>query len=300
MIFLKFLSGFFIVVSAAVLTPVLLNAQPQGEIEMRVSFLPDGFDNEPNITPFTCMRRTGVRSCYRLALKLPSGFGARFDSKIFNNSTGLDLEIETVNLKYTYVYMTMPPAGGTVTFYASENEEMTAEHIFPPDEPGMTLHFDIDIKLQRMQTRPEGVALDGTRTRRTLRDRSRSNRRENTETENGIDEVQELTLHTANETQVYENVDKEPVLIEGYEAFQERLIYPEKAKNNGIEGVVHLEFIVNKQGLVEQPEVIRSLSEETDQEALRMIREAKFEPGILNGRPVNVRYILPVYFNLSD
>lgn len=73
--------------------------------------------------------------------------------------------------------------------------------------------------------------------------------------------------------------------------------YPEEARKNNIEGRVILSFIVNKEGRVVDPQVVRGVSPELDQEALRVIGQmGKWTPGKQRGVPVNVKYTLPISF----
>ena len=300
MIFIKILARIIIVLLFAGFASVLLNAQPTDEIDLRVNFLQDGFDNEPGIRPFSCMSGSGDRGCYRLVLRMPENFGAKFSSKMLSATYPIDLELETIRQGGNFVYLTMPTTGGTLTFYAQQKDNISVQHIFPPDEPGITLHYEIEITLRQQQVEPKGVILDGSnRTRRSLRGRSRIQHTES-ETVQKKNSDRELGQSSQPDNEVYEAVDQDPVLIEGFEALQGRVDYPEAAKEAGIEGMVHIEFIINEQGEVVEPNVVRSLSEETDKEALRVIAETKFEPGILNGQPVKVYYSLPIYFRLSE
>lgn len=74
--------------------------------------------------------------------------------------------------------------------------------------------------------------------------------------------------------------------------------YPERARKAGIEGTVTVRFIVNKQGQVENPEIDQGIIPELDQEALRFIKNAEFEPGKQRGQAVRVQMIQPVVFQL--
>lgn len=95
-------------------------------------------------------------------------------------------------------------------------------------------------------------------------------------------------------------VEEMPELIGGLASIQEKINYPEMARRAGIEGRVYVQFIVNEQGEVEDPQVIRGIGGGADEEALRAVREAKFKPGMQRGRPVRVQYSLPVVFRLQN
>ena len=73
------------------------------------------------------------------------------------------------------------------------------------------------------------------------------------------------------------------------------------AKEQGIQGKVILQFVVKKDGSVGEVKVLRSLSPDCDNEAMRVVRNLpKFKPGKQNGKPVNVWYTLPITFHFSN
>ncbi len=87
-----------------------------------------------------------------------------------------------------------------------------------------------------------------------------------------------------------------PELIGGTNELQKKVRYPTVLEGSGIEGQVDLKFMINEFGEVTEPEVIQSLHESADSEAIRVIREAKFKPGIVDGLPVRVQFNMPVFF----
>ena len=100
------------------------------------------------------------------------------------------------------------------------------------------------------------------------------------------------------EGEVFVVVEQMPQLLGGLRALQQKINYPEIAGKAGIEGRVIVQFIVDKQGRVTAPRVIRGLGGGCDEEALRVVREARFRPGFQRGRPVNVKMTLPITFRL--
>ena len=76
--------------------------------------------------------------------------------------------------------------------------------------------------------------------------------------------------------------------------------YPESAVKNGIEGRVSCAFVVGKDGAISEAEVIRGVSPELNEEALRVINSMPvWSPGKQRGKVVNVKYTVPVTFRLS-
>jgi len=94
-------------------------------------------------------------------------------------------------------------------------------------------------------------------------------------------------------------VEEMPKLIGGLGALQSKVQYPKMAARAGIEGRVTIQFIVNESGDVENAKVIKGIGGGCDDEALRVISEAKFEPGIQRGRAVRVQYSIPIIFKLQ-
>ncbi|MEX2601735.1 MAG: energy transducer TonB [Balneolaceae bacterium] len=94
-------------------------------------------------------------------------------------------------------------------------------------------------------------------------------------------------------------VEEMPELIGGLAVLMDELSYPERARRAGIEGRVFVQFIVNEQGRVERPRVIRGIGAGCDEEALRVVSQAQFNPGLQNGQPVRVQYSLPIVYQLQ-
>ena len=77
------------------------------------------------------------------------------------------------------------------------------------------------------------------------------------------------------------------------------ITYPEMARKAGIEGRVTVQFIVNELGSVTEAQVLRGIGGGCDEEALRIVREAKFKPGKQRGKAVKVKMSLPITFRLK-
>lgn len=76
--------------------------------------------------------------------------------------------------------------------------------------------------------------------------------------------------------------------------------YPISAQESGIQGRVIVQFVVNKDGTVSDPVVLRSVSSVLDREAVRVIMSMpRWRPGMQGGRPVRATYALPVSFKLK-
>ena len=78
------------------------------------------------------------------------------------------------------------------------------------------------------------------------------------------------------------------------------LRYPPAARENGIEGRVVLQFVVDESGKISDIQVLRDIGGGTAEEAQRVVKMMPpWKPGKQNGNPVKVYYKLPVTFKLS-
>lgn len=79
----------------------------------------------------------------------------------------------------------------------------------------------------------------------------------------------------------------------------ERLIYPQDAKDAGKQGRVVLQFTVNKVGRMENIRVLRGCYQSLDEEALRVVKASpEWKPGMMDGKAVSVTYTFPIVFKL--
>lgn len=79
----------------------------------------------------------------------------------------------------------------------------------------------------------------------------------------------------------------------------QRLVYPEIAKENGVQGRVTLQFTIEKDGSLTKVKVVRGVDPSLDKEAVRVVSMSpKWEPGRQRDRAVPVTYTFPVIFKL--
>lgn len=108
------------------------------------------------------------------------------------------------------------------------------------------------------------------------------------------------------DTQVYnfQSMENPPQYPGGMQKFYDfigaTLRYPPMAADNNIEGAVLVSFTIEKDGTLTEPKVDRKLGYGTDEEALRVLRMSKrWNPGMQNGKPVRVKYNIPIKFKLG-
>jgi TonB family protein len=103
---------------------------------------------------------------------------------------------------------------------------------------------------------------------------------------------------------VYTMADQQPEYLGGYtqlvQDIRATMKYPKSARKKGIEGTVYVSFVVDTLGNALPGRVIKGIDEECDAEAMRAVSTLKkWEPGRHKGKPVFVRFVLPIKFSLK-
>lgn len=103
---------------------------------------------------------------------------------------------------------------------------------------------------------------------------------------------------------VYDVVEEMPQFPGGYDALLKFLMtntnYPAEAMTKGMQGRVLVQFVVNKEGCLQDVQLLRRVDPLLDEEALRVVNSMpRWRPGKQKGQPVNVQYTLPVVFSLQ-
>ena len=103
---------------------------------------------------------------------------------------------------------------------------------------------------------------------------------------------------------VFKVVDQMPEFPGGMDKLlqfiNDNMQYPAEARKKGIQGRVIVLFIVDENGSVTEPNIMRSVDPSLDEEALRIIKMLpKWKPGTLKRKPVKVKYTVPIAFRLD-
>lgn len=100
---------------------------------------------------------------------------------------------------------------------------------------------------------------------------------------------------------VYDHIENMPTFNGNLNQWLlQNMKYPVEAMNKKEQGKVIVQFIVSENGEVSKPKIIRSVSPALDKEACRIVLAMpKWNPGKLKGKPVAVRFILPITFRLQ-
>ena len=116
---------------------------------------------------------------------------------------------------------------------------------------------------------------------------------------------QEVIQEEVEEEVIYVGVVEEKPKFNGGDAndfskwVNSKLVYPEIAKENGVEGRVTLQFTISKEGRLEDVKVLSAPDESLAKEAVRVVSSSpKWEPGRQRDRAVKVSYTFPVVYRL--
>jgi protein TonB len=85
----------------------------------------------------------------------------------------------------------------------------------------------------------------------------------------------------------------------GLQSLRQKVQYPKFARQAGIEGRVIVKFVVNEEGDVTNPTIIRGAHKLLNEEALRAVQQLECTPGKQRGTPVKVQMTMPVVFRLE-
>ncbi|UOQ55580.1 energy transducer TonB [Hymenobacter cellulosivorans] len=104
---------------------------------------------------------------------------------------------------------------------------------------------------------------------------------------------------------IYHTAEEMPSFPGGEAAFTKflraKIQYPTTALNHGTSGKVHVSFVVDEQGHILDPKVVKGLGFGLDEEALRLVRIMPWwNPGKIGGQPVKVAYTLPIVFRALE
>jgi len=90
-----------------------------------------------------------------------------------------------------------------------------------------------------------------------------------------------------------------PEPVGGMKAILDNLVYPYQAKKDKIQGVVKIKAFIDEYGNVTHDEVVQGIGHGCDEAAKIAVDYAKFNPGLVKGKPVKVQMIIPIDFKLD-
>lgn len=103
---------------------------------------------------------------------------------------------------------------------------------------------------------------------------------------------------------VFDIAEVNPSYIGGVEAMMKflskNIYYPIYGRENNIEGKVIVQFIVDEHGNITNPKILRGMGGEFDENAIAAIKKMpKWNPGLQHGKPVKVKFTIPIIYNLN-
>ncbi len=106
------------------------------------------------------------------------------------------------------------------------------------------------------------------------------------------------------EDEILTEVEIQPGFEGGMEVFYEylrnNLRYPKIARRRGIQGRVFIQYIVDREGVIDDVKVVKGIGGGCDEEAMRVMQESPlWIPAKLGGRPVKVKIVIPIVFKLG-
>lgn len=118
------------------------------------------------------------------------------------------------------------------------------------------------------------------------------------------DEPYTVIMYRKNSTRIFSVVEEMPEYPGGMKAFvnylKRKLVYPPQAKKENLEGVVAVQFVVEKDGRITSPTIVRSLRADMDSAALTAIRNMpNWIPAREHGMRVRCKYSVPVQFKIE-
>lgn len=119
------------------------------------------------------------------------------------------------------------------------------------------------------------------------------------------DDVPIVVEEPEKEEEIFQVVEKQPEfpggMAELMKYLQKNIKYPTVCQEQGIQGRVIVQFVVNSDGSICDENVVKPVNPYLDKEALRVVRTMpKWSPGEQRGKKVRVRFTLPVTFRLSN
>lgn len=90
----------------------------------------------------------------------------------------------------------------------------------------------------------------------------------------------------------------QPSLVGSIQSLQEKIVYPDDALKFGLEGIVSLRVFINEKGLLTKSEIVKGIGLGCDEEAARIVKQARFISATKNGKPIESQITLDIHFKL--
>jgi protein TonB len=90
-----------------------------------------------------------------------------------------------------------------------------------------------------------------------------------------------------------------PEPVGGLQEIYNKIKYPEIAKKSGVEGKVYVLAYVNENGSVDEVNIIKGIGAGCDDVTAEAVKQSKFSPGQMAGKPVKVKLSMQIQFKLN-
>ena len=116
--------------------------------------------------------------------------------------------------------------------------------------------------------------------------------------------AEEGGIEENDDEKIYTVVEVDPEFPGGMDSLhawiQHNLRYPQQALDNGISGRVYVTFVVEKDGSLSNPRILRDIGGGCGNEAIRLVKSMpRWNPGRQRGEPIRVQFNLPINFSLK-
>jgi protein TonB len=120
----------------------------------------------------------------------------------------------------------------------------------------------------------------------------------------GFSNANSQSTESTDPNEVYTVVQSQPVFNGKINTYlSDNIKYPEDARRGNVQGTVYVQFIIERDGSVSGVKVLRGVEggRSLENEAVRVVSAMPvWTPGMQNGHPVRVQYMVPIHFMLAD
>ncbi len=209
-----------------------------------------------------------------------------------------NFSIDLYDFFYNFKFSTTDEHFGNRYFTTSEIDENIAYEIEThPTELVVFLKFEEDIYNDKIFCKPLKVYISNKRTGHIYYKYTPS---ETACVNINVESQSRLRSELDNDSRVSEIAEQMPSFRGNVNQWLcQNLIYPKVAVENGVQGRVIVNFIVEKDGSISKVQVVRSVDPALDSAAVDVVRRMpKWNPGMRDGKPARVRFTLPITFKL--
>ena len=130
--------------------------------------------------------------------------------------------------------------------------------------------------------------------------KERQIQRNNEKEDLNLPPVEEDKTDLEDDPAYYMNVEVMPEPIGGMNTIYKKLVYPQEAKENKIEGTVKIRAFIEKNGEVSSAQVVEGIGYGCDENARLSVYYTRFKPGLQKGKKIKVQMLIPIEFNLDS